>query len=52
SMLTAAAAREADQRGARRAFLQVEHANSVAITVYERLGFLPADSYHYMEAAG
>ncbi|MGV8977282.1 MAG: GNAT family N-acetyltransferase [Cellulomonas sp.] len=51
STLTAAAAREAGRRGARRAFLQVEHANSPAITVYERLGFLPADSYHYMEAA-
>ncbi|HEX5332370.1 MAG TPA: GNAT family N-acetyltransferase [Cellulomonas sp.] len=52
SALTAAAAREADRRGARRAFLQVEHANSAAITVYERLGFVPADAYHYMEAAG
>jgi ribosomal protein S18 acetylase RimI-like enzyme len=51
STLTAAAAREAARRGARRAFLQVEHANAVAITVYERLGFVPADSYHYMERA-
>ena len=51
STLTAAAAHEADRRGARRAFLQVEHANAAAITVYERLGFVPADSYHYMERA-
>jgi N-acetylglutamate synthase len=49
SMLTAAAAHEAGRRGARRAFLQVERANSVAITVYERLGFVPADAYHYMQ---
>ncbi|CAN5248921.1 hypothetical protein BH11ACT1_BH11ACT1_10550 [soil metagenome] len=52
SALTATAAREAQRRGARRAFLQVEHANAAAITVYERLGFVPADAYHYMEAAG
>jgi ribosomal protein S18 acetylase RimI-like enzyme len=52
STLTAAAAREAARRGARRAFLQVEHANAAAITVYERLGFVPADSYHYLELAG
>ena len=52
SALTAAAAREAHRRGARRAFLQVEHANAAAITVYERLGFVPADAYHYMEAPG
>lgn len=46
--LTRAAVRDATARGARRAFLQVEHANTVAIALYESLGFGPAESYDYV----
>ncbi|PVU83689.1 N-acetyltransferase [Cellulomonas sp. WB94] len=46
--LTRAAVRAATARGARRAFLQVEHANAGAIALYEALGFSPAESYDYV----
>lgn len=45
--LTRAALAEAVQRGARRAFLQVEETNEAAIEMYDGLGFTPAERYHY-----
>ncbi|WP_448629035.1 GNAT family N-acetyltransferase [Cellulomonas soli] len=39
----------AGERGARRAFLQVEVANSAAARLYADLGFRPAERYHYRE---
>ncbi len=47
--LTRAALHEAAQRGARRAFLQVEESNDVAIQMYSSLGFTPAERYHYRQ---
>ncbi len=41
----------AAQRGAARAFLQVEAANSGAASLYERLGFVLADGYRYVAPA-
>jgi ribosomal protein S18 acetylase RimI-like enzyme len=47
--LTRAALQEAVQRGASRAFLQVEESNEVAIEMYSDLGFTPAERYHYRQ---
>jgi ribosomal protein S18 acetylase RimI-like enzyme len=47
--LTAVALEVATGRGARHAFLQVEDENSVARRLYESLGFVPAERYHYRE---
>lgn len=47
--LTTAALREAAGRGARQAFLQVEDSNRAAISLYHRLGFTRAETYHYRE---
>ncbi|MBN9327961.1 MAG: N-acetyltransferase [Cellulomonas sp. 73-145] len=47
--LTLAALDEARQAGARRAFLQVEAANSGAARLYAGLGFRPAQRYAYRE---
>jgi ribosomal protein S18 acetylase RimI-like enzyme len=47
--LTRAALHEAVQRGARRAFLQVEESNEVAIEMYSDLRFTPAERYHYRQ---
>ena len=47
--LTIEGLRVAVERGADRAFLQVEAANDPAIELYERLGFALADTYHYRE---
>lgn len=47
--LTAQALSIAAARGAARAFLQVEAANAPAVAVYERLGFVHAETYHYRE---
>jgi ribosomal protein S18 acetylase RimI-like enzyme len=47
--LTIEGLRVAVDRGADRAFLQVEAANRPAIVLYERLGFALADTYHYRE---
>jgi ribosomal protein S18 acetylase RimI-like enzyme len=47
--LTRAALHEAVQRGAQRAFLQVEESNEVAIEMYADLGFTPAERYHYRQ---
>ncbi len=41
----------ARERGARRAFLQVEAHNAAAARLYARLGFAPADRYRYRELA-
>jgi ribosomal protein S18 acetylase RimI-like enzyme len=47
--LTRAALHEAVQRGARRAFLQVEESNEAAIEMYSDLRFTPAERYHYRQ---
>lgn len=47
--LTLRALRAAAERGATRAFLQVEVENTAAATLYARLGFLPATRYHYRQ---
>ena len=47
--LTAVALETATGRGARHAFLQVEDDNSGARRLYESLGFVPAERYHYRE---
>jgi ribosomal protein S18 acetylase RimI-like enzyme len=47
--LTLRALRAAAEQGARRAFLQVEVENTAAATLYARLGFLPAERYHYRQ---
>jgi ribosomal protein S18 acetylase RimI-like enzyme len=47
--LTVRALQEAAQRGARRAFLQVEAENTAAGTLYAGLGFQPAERYVYRE---
>ncbi|MHB1490439.1 MAG: GNAT family N-acetyltransferase, partial [Cellulomonas sp.] len=47
--LTAVALETATGRGARHAFLQVEDENSGARRLYESLGFVPAERYHYRE---
>lgn len=47
--LTCAALHEAAQRGAQRAFLQVEESNDAAIEMYANLGFAPAERYHYRQ---
>lgn len=47
--LTLEAMRAAAGRGAARAFLQVEVENTAAATLYARLGFLPAERYHYRQ---
>ena len=47
--LTRAALAEAAARGARRAFLQVEESNEAAVEMYTRLGFTPAERYHYRQ---
>lgn len=46
-LLSARALAEAATRGARRAFLQVEGANAPAVALYDRLGFVLVDEYHY-----
>ncbi|MGN8247447.1 GNAT family N-acetyltransferase [Cellulomonas soli] len=51
-VLTQQALARAEERGARRAFLQVEVANSAAARLYADLGFRPAERYHYRELAG
>lgn len=47
--LTLAAMQIAAERGARRAFLQVEDVNHAALALYHRLGFADVDTYHYRE---
>jgi ribosomal protein S18 acetylase RimI-like enzyme len=47
--LTGQAMRIAAERGAARAFLQVEAANGAAVALYGGLGFVHADTYHYRE---
>jgi len=47
--LTLAAMQIAAERGARRAFLQVEDVNHAALELYHRLGFADVDTYHYRE---
>ncbi|MEZ0449484.1 GNAT family N-acetyltransferase [Cellulomonas sp. ICMP 17802] len=47
--LTLRALDEAEQRGAERAFLQVEAQNTAAATLYTGLGFQPAERYVYRE---
>jgi ribosomal protein S18 acetylase RimI-like enzyme len=47
--LTAVALETATGRGARHAFLQVEDENTGARRLYESLGFVPAERYHYRE---
>lgn len=47
--LTIEGLQAAVDRGVDRAFLQVEAANHPAITLYERLGFALAGTYHYRE---
>jgi N-acetylglutamate synthase len=49
--LTLRALAAADERGAGRAFLQVESHNFGAIRLYGALGFQPADAYRYRERA-
>jgi len=49
--LTVAALEAAAAAGAQRAFLQVEVGNSPARSLYERMGFAPAETYHYRERA-
>jgi ribosomal protein S18 acetylase RimI-like enzyme len=51
-LLSARALEEAAARGAGRAFLQVEATNAPARALYERLGFVVVDAYHYRERAG
>jgi GNAT superfamily N-acetyltransferase len=48
--ITAAACREAQQRGTSRVFLQVEVDNAPAKALYERLGFRVSHRYHYRVA--
>ncbi len=48
-VLTLAAMVIAAERGARRAFLQVEAGNHAALALYHRLGFVDVDTYHYRE---
>jgi GNAT superfamily N-acetyltransferase len=48
--ITAAACREARQRGPSRVFLQVEVDNAPAKALYERLGFRYSHRYHYRVA--
>ena len=48
-LLTARALAEAADAGACRAFLQVEAVNAPALALYERLGFVVVDEYHYRE---
>jgi ribosomal protein S18 acetylase RimI-like enzyme len=45
--ILAALARWGANRGATRAYLQVEHDNAPARALYEASGFLPAYDYHY-----
>ena len=47
--LTFAAMAIAAERGARRAFLQVEAGNHAALALYHRLGFADVDTYYYRE---
>ena len=47
--LTLAAMAIAAERGARRAFLQVEAGNHAALELYHRLGFADVATYHYRE---
>jgi GNAT superfamily N-acetyltransferase len=47
--LTVAAMRAAAERGAVRAFLQVEAANQPAAPLYAGMGFTLAETYHYRE---
>jgi ribosomal protein S18 acetylase RimI-like enzyme len=47
--LTRAAVHAAVAEGARRAFLQVEESNEVALELYADLGFTPAERYHYRQ---
>ncbi|MGH3244630.1 MAG: GNAT family N-acetyltransferase, partial [Trebonia sp.] len=48
--ITAAACREAEVRGLRNAFLQVEVDNAPARALYGRLGFRVSHRYHYRVA--
>jgi ribosomal protein S18 acetylase RimI-like enzyme len=48
-LLTERALAAAAERGARRAFLQVEVENAGAATLYAQQGFRPAERYHYRE---
>jgi N-acetylglutamate synthase len=48
--ITAAACREAERRGPRQVFLQVEVTNAPARALYERLGFRYSHRYHYRVA--
>lgn len=48
-LLSAQALADAAERGARRAFLQVEAANAPAVALYAGLGFVVVDEYHYRE---
>jgi N-acetylglutamate synthase len=50
SALTQAICAEAATRGIRRAFLQVEIANTSAQALYERCGFRYSHRYHYRVA--
>jgi GNAT superfamily N-acetyltransferase len=42
----------ADERGARRLYLQVEVENTPARRLYERVGFTPRYRYHYRRQPG
>jgi ribosomal protein S18 acetylase RimI-like enzyme len=42
----------ADERGARRLYLQVEVENTPARRLYERVGFTPRYHYHYRRQPG
>ena len=46
-LLTLAALQHAAGRGAQAAFLQVEESNTPAVALYQGLGFVVADRYHY-----
>ncbi len=48
-LLTTVGLRQAGERGAARAFLQVEVANTGAVALYQSLGFRPAQRYHYRQ---